>query len=53
MNSNTPLSRDQTKKVLSIVQSLIDNGESQEFRLPVDYKSLIRKKIKIYKLFKI
>lgn len=38
--SKTPLGKEEFKKAKTILQSLIDNHESFEFRAPVDWKGI-------------
>ncbi|CAD8171690.1 unnamed protein product [Paramecium octaurelia] len=39
-NTQTPLNKDEQKRLNQIVQQLIDSNDSVEFRQPVDYKRL-------------
>lgn len=38
LGSKTVLGKEEYKKVKTILQSLLDNGDSYEFRNPVDWK---------------
>lgn len=41
LTSKTPLGKEEFKKVKTILQSLYDNHESFDFRMPVDWKSIL------------
>lgn len=38
LTSRTILGKEETKKVKTILQSLMDNNDSYDFRVPVDWK---------------
>eukprot|EP00825_Cyclidium_porcatum_P047959 TRINITY_DN7905_c0_g1_i2.p1 TRINITY_DN7905_c0_g1~~TRINITY_DN7905_c0_g1_i2.p1 ORF type:complete len:254 (+),score=72.23 TRINITY_DN7905_c0_g1_i2:93-854(+) len=39
-SSSTPIGKDDSKKLMQIIQTLIDHQDSLEFRTPVDYQGL-------------
>ena len=40
LSSTTPISKDESKKLNNILQSLLNSNDSIEFRNPVDWKSI-------------